>query len=45
MTGNIEEVIVIGIDNAGADRTNEYTYSIDPTYGGGDGDKYLNFIE
>lgn len=43
--GLIEEVIVIGIQNTN-DRTNEYTYSYEPSYKvGGKGDLYLNFVQ
>ena len=36
--------IVIGIDNGGAERINEYTPWVNPQYGGGQGDEYINFI-
>jgi predicted alpha/beta superfamily hydrolase len=36
--------IVIGIDNGGADRLNEYSPWNNPTYGGGQGDLYSQFI-
>jgi len=36
--------IVIGIDNGGIHRINEYTPWPNPNYGGGDGDKYVDFI-
>lgn len=36
--------IVVGIDNGGADRIGEYTPWINTQYGGGDGDKYMQFI-
>lgn len=36
--------IVIGIDNGGTNRIDEYTPWIHPSYGGGDGDKYMAFI-
>jgi predicted alpha/beta superfamily hydrolase len=42
--GLMEEIIVVGVDNT-ADRTDEYTYSVDPEYGGGKGDLYLDFLE
>jgi predicted alpha/beta superfamily hydrolase len=35
--------IVVGIDN-GSERIAEYTPWINPQYGGGDGDKYMQFI-
>jgi predicted alpha/beta superfamily hydrolase len=41
--GTIHEAIVIGIDNT-ADRMGEYTPVADPTYGGGNAAKYLQFI-
>ena len=37
--------IVVGIENGGADRIEEYTPWPHPSYGGGDGDEYLTFIE
>lgn len=37
-------VIVVGIDNGGASRIDEYSPWVNPTYGGGDGDKYIRFI-
>jgi metallo-beta-lactamase class B len=36
--------IVVGIDNGGATRTPEYTPYVNAKYGGGEGDKYVNFI-
>ncbi len=36
--------IVVGIDNGGADRINEYSPWINPEYGGGEGEKYAAFI-
>jgi predicted alpha/beta superfamily hydrolase len=42
-TGQMEEIIVVGVDNT-PDRLNELTYSSDPKYGGGKGDIYLDFI-
>jgi predicted alpha/beta superfamily hydrolase len=36
--------IVVGIDNGGVDRIGEYTPWDNPQYGGGDGDKYMQFI-
>jgi predicted alpha/beta superfamily hydrolase len=36
--------IVVGIDNGGIERINEYTPWTNPTYGGGQGDLYINFI-
>jgi len=44
-SGNMEEVLVVGINNS-PDRINEYTYSYDSEIkGGGKGDLYLDFIE
>lgn len=41
----MEEVLVIGVYNTNA-RMSEYTYSYDKTVeDGGDGDKYLDFLE
>ena len=37
-------IIVIGIDNGGANRINEYSPWVNPQYGGGQGDEYLEFI-
>lgn len=40
----MEDVLIAGIDNAGAARTDEYTYSYDSSVGaGGKGDVYLDF--
>lgn len=36
--------IVVGIDNGGGDRIDEYTPWINSQYGGGDGDLYADFI-
>lgn len=36
--------IVIGIDNGGNDRINEYTPWNNPQYGGGEGDLYMQFM-
>lgn len=36
--------IVIGIENGGADRINEYTPWVNSKYGGGQGDAYVQFI-
>ena len=42
--GNMEEIIIVGVDNT-PDRTNEYTYSYDPSEkAGGLGDLYLDFL-
>jgi predicted alpha/beta superfamily hydrolase len=39
-----EGAIVVGIDNGGANRINEYTPWSNPTYGGGFGEQYMDFI-
>ncbi len=39
-----EVAIVVGIDNGGSERINEYSPWVNTAYGGGDGDKYLTFI-
>jgi predicted alpha/beta superfamily hydrolase len=36
--------IVVGIDNGGSERINEYSPWNNPTYGGGDGEFYMQFI-
>lgn len=36
--------IVVGIDNGGAERFNEYCPWINPQYGGGDGAAYVSFV-
>ncbi len=36
--------IVIGIDNGGNERMNEYNPWVNPQYGGGQGDEYIDFI-
>jgi predicted alpha/beta superfamily hydrolase len=36
--------IVVGIDNGGASRIDEYSPWVNATYGGGDGDLYMEFI-
>ena len=36
--------IVVGIDNGGADRLNEYSPWNNPSYGGGQGDLYMQFV-
>lgn len=36
--------IVVGIDNGGDSRINEYTPWNNPQYGGGEGDKYIQFV-
>jgi predicted alpha/beta superfamily hydrolase len=37
-------IIVVGIDNGGTNRINEYSPWVNPQYGGGQGDEYLEFI-
>ncbi len=36
--------IVVGVDNGGSNRIGEYTPYINAKYGGGDGDKYIQFL-
>ena len=36
--------IVIGIDNGGSERIDEYTPWNNPQYGGGEGDQYMQFV-
>ena len=36
--------IVVGIDNGGAERLNEYSPWINPSYGGGDGANFMAFV-
>ena len=36
--------IVVGIDNGGVDRLNEYSPWVNPQYGGGQGDEYVEFL-
>lgn len=43
-SGQMDEVIIVGIYNTGANRTYEYTPCCDPTYGGGGADDYLDFM-
>jgi len=43
-TGQMDETIVVGIDNAGGNRIWEYTPCCDPSYGGGGADVYESFI-
>ncbi len=42
--GTVPPLIVVGIDNAGADRTREYTFDVDPQDGGGDGAAYADLV-
>jgi predicted alpha/beta superfamily hydrolase len=39
-----EGIIVVAIDNGGEERINEYSPWVNPQYGGGEGDEYINFI-
>ena len=41
---SIREVIVVGPENTGASRLDEYTPTADPTYGGGHGELYLRML-
>jgi len=38
-------VIVVGIDNGGSERINEYSPWVNTQYGGGQGDEYIDFIK
>jgi predicted alpha/beta superfamily hydrolase len=40
----IPSMIVVGIDNAGPERLNEYTFVSDPKHGGGDGATYADLL-
>src|SRR5439155_250061 len=42
--GQMDEVIIVGLYNTGANRLYEYTPCCDPTYGGGGADNYENFM-
>ena len=42
--GTVPPVVVVGIDNAGADRTREYTFDVDPQDGGGGGAAYADLV-
>ncbi len=37
--------IVMGIDNGGTDRINEYSPWVNSQYGGGEGDEYISFLD
>jgi predicted alpha/beta superfamily hydrolase len=41
---NYTKAIIVGIDNGGANRINEYSPWVNPAYGGGMGESYMNFI-
>jgi predicted alpha/beta superfamily hydrolase len=38
------ELIVVGVPNMGVDRLSEYSPFVDPTQGGGSGDRYVDFL-
>lgn len=40
----IQPLIVVGIDNGGANRIDEYTFTADPVHGGGKGDSSARFL-
>lgn len=42
--GCAPKAIVVGIDNGGATRLDEYSYWTNPSYGGGNGANYMRFI-
>ena len=42
--GSVPPLIVVGIDNAGVDRTREYTFDVDPQDGGGGGAAYADLV-
>jgi len=42
--GQMDEVIIVGMDHGGANRIHEYTPCCDPQYGGGGADKHERFI-
>lgn len=42
--GTLDEVIIVGVYNADANRLHEYTPCCDPQYGGGGADKYERFL-
>lgn len=37
-------IIIIGVDNGGLTRIDEYSPWVNPQYGGGEGDEYIDFI-
>ncbi|MFT3710827.1 MAG: alpha/beta hydrolase-fold protein [Archangium sp.] len=43
-SGAFREAIVVGAENAGANRISEYTPTSDPMYGGGNGDLFLRML-
>jgi predicted alpha/beta superfamily hydrolase len=42
--GQIEPLIVVGVDNGGAQRIDEYTFAAEPNRGGGEGAAYAEFL-
>lgn len=42
--GTVPPLVVVGVDNAGADRIKEYTFVPDPHDGGGDGAAYADWF-
>ena len=42
--GSVPPLIAVGIDNAGANRTREYTFNVDPQDGGGGGAAYADMV-
>jgi len=42
--GGVKVPIVVGIDNGGTNRIDEYTPWSNPQYGGGEGEAYMNFL-
>jgi len=42
--GQMDEVLVVGVDNGGSNRIYEYTPCCDPQYGGGGADVYERFL-
>ncbi|MBE7156896.1 MAG: hypothetical protein INR62_00415 [Rhodospirillales bacterium] len=42
--GSLPPLIAVGIDNAGVDRTREYTFDVDPQDGGGGGAEYADLV-
>lgn len=37
-------IIVVAVDNGGANRINEYSPWVNPQYGGGEGEQYIDFL-
>jgi enterochelin esterase-like enzyme len=42
--GQMDEVIIVGMDHGGSNRIHEYTPCCDPQYGGGGADKHERFV-